>query len=78
MVEQTAIVKEAREESKRVLAEAREQSEAERDEVDSYIDSRLATLEVILNKTMDAVARGRDRLAGAGDKDVLSQLADND
>jgi len=27
---------------------------------------------------MDAVARGRDRLAGAGDKDVLSQLADND
>jgi hypothetical protein len=36
----------------------------------------LATLEVILNKTMDAVARGRDRLAGANDKDVLSQLAD--
>ena len=78
MVEQTAIVKEAREESKRILAESREQLDAEREEVDSYIDSRLATLEVILNKTMDAVARGRDRLAGAGDKDVLSQLADND
>ena len=78
MVEQTAIVKEAREESKRILAEAREQSETERDEVDSYIDSRLATLEVILNKTMDAVVRGRERLAGAGDKDILSQLADND
>ena len=29
-----------------------------------------------LNKTMDAVSRGRDRLAGANDKDVLSQLAD--
>jgi F0F1-type ATP synthase membrane subunit b/b' len=78
MVEQTAIVKEAREESRRILAESREQLDAEREEVDSYIDSRLATLEVILNKTMDAVARGRDRLAGAGDKDVLSQLADND
>jgi len=78
MVEQTAIVKEAREESKRILAESREQLDTEREEVDSYIDSRLATLEVILNKTMDAVARGRDRLAGAGDKDVLSQLADND
>jgi hypothetical protein len=25
---------------------------------------------------MDAVSRGRDRLAGANDKDVLSQLAD--
>jgi hypothetical protein len=34
-------------------------------------------LEVILNKTSDAVARGRERLAGAGDKDVLSQLAND-
>jgi len=25
---------------------------------------------------LDAVSRGRDRLAGANDKDVLSQLAD--
>ena len=48
----------------------------EKAEVEEYIDGRLATLEVILNKTMDAVSRGRDRLAGANDKDVLSQLAD--
>jgi hypothetical protein len=47
----------------------------EREEVENYIDSRLATLEVILSKTMDAVSRGRERLAGAGDNDVLSQLA---
>ncbi len=46
-------------------------------QVEKYIDSRLATLEVILNKTSDAVARGRERLAGAGDKDVLSQLAND-
>ena len=45
-------------------------------EVEAYIDGRLATLEVILNKTMDAVARGRERLEGANDKDVLSQLAE--
>ena len=51
--------------------------DAEREEVEKYIDSRLATLEVILNKTSDAVARGRERLAGAGDKDVLSQLAND-
>lgn len=50
--------------------------EKEREEVDAYIDSRLATLEVILNKTLEAVNRGRERLAGASDKDVLSQLAD--
>jgi F0F1-type ATP synthase membrane subunit b/b' len=76
MVEQTSIVKNAREEAKKILQEARETAELEKQEVEQYIDGRLATLEVILNKTMDAVSRGRDRLAGANDKDVLSQLAD--
>lgn len=65
MIEQTAIVKAAREESKRILAEGREIADEERAEVEQYIDSRLATLEVILTKTMDAVARGREKLAGA-------------
>jgi hypothetical protein len=76
MVEQTAIVQAARDEAQRILDEARDVAEDERREVEAYIDGRLATLEVILNKTMDAVSRGRDRLAGANDKDVLSQLAD--
>ena len=77
MVEQTSIVQAARDESQRVLDEARTMAERERQEVENYIDSRLATLEVILNKTMDAVSRGRERLAGADDKDVLSQLAND-
>ena len=76
MVEQTAIVQSARDEAARILAEARAQADIERQEVESYIDGRLATLEVILNKTMDSVARGRERLAGADDRDVLSQLAE--
>ena len=76
MVEQTSIVAAAREESSRLVDDAHAQVEKERDDVDSYIDSRLATLEVILNKTLEAVTRGRERLAGASDKDVLSQLAD--
>lgn len=75
MVEQTSIVQAARDESQRILDETRAMAERERQEVENYIDSRLATLEVILNKTMDAVSRGRERLAGADDKDVLSQLA---
>ncbi len=77
MVEQTAIVQAARDESQRILDETRSMAERERQEVENYIDSRLATLEVILNKTMDAVSRGRERLAGADDKDVLSQLAND-
>ena len=77
MVEQTSIVQAARDESQRILDEMRSMAERERQEVENYIDSRLATLEVILNKTMDAVSRGRERLAGADDKDVLSQLAND-
>jgi F0F1-type ATP synthase membrane subunit b/b' len=77
MIEQTAIVSAAREEAQHILDDAHLEADAEREEVEKYIDSRLATLEVILNKTSDAVARGRKRLAGAGDKDVLSQLAND-
>ena len=78
MVEQTSIVKIARDEARKVLDDARGLAEQEKVEVEEYIDGRLATLEVILNKTQDAVARGRERLAGAGDKDALAQLSDAD
>jgi len=78
MVEQTAIVQSARDEAQRILDDARDLAEQERQEVEAYIDGRLATLKVILNKTMEAVSRGRERLEGADDKDILSQLsADN-
>ena len=71
-----SIVQIARDEARKILDDARETADLEKQEVEDYIDGRLATLEVILNKTLDAVSRGRDRLAGANDKDVLSQLAD--
>ena len=76
MVEQTSIVQNARDEARKILADARDKGLQEKAEVEEYIDGRLATLEVILNKTQDAVARGRERLAGAGDKDALAQLSD--
>ena len=74
MIEQTSIVQAARDEAQKILVDARAIAEDERREVEAYLDARLATLEVILNKTLDAVARGRERLEGAGDNDVLSQL----
>jgi len=74
MIEQASIVQAARDEAQRIIEDARTVSEEELHEVEAYIDARLATLEVILNKTLDAVARGRERLEGAGDNDVLSQL----
>jgi len=76
MVEQTEIVSAARAEAIRILAEVQEQARVEREEIENYIDSRLATLEVILNKTLDVVQRGREKLAGVDDKNILAELAD--
>jgi len=76
MVEQTEIVAAARKEAQRILDEVEEEARKERDEIEAYIDSRLATLEVILNKTLDVVQRGRDKLQGVEDKHILSELSE--
>jgi dsDNA-specific endonuclease/ATPase MutS2 len=76
LIEQTAIMQQARDEAKQILSQARKEAAEQRQEIEEYIDSRLATLEVILNKTQEAITRGRERLAGSTDKDVLSQLSD--
>ncbi|MFM8621302.1 MAG: ATP synthase subunit B/B' [Candidatus Nanopelagicaceae bacterium] len=76
IIEQTAIMQQAREEAKDILVQARNEAAEQRAEIEEYIDSRLATLEVILNKTQEAISRGRERLAGSTDKDVLSQLSE--
>jgi vacuolar-type H+-ATPase subunit H len=77
MVAQTEIVAAARKESQRILDEVAAEARAGRDDIDAYIDSRLATLEVILNKTLDVVSRGREKLGGAETKHALSDLADS-
>ena len=77
MVAQTEIVAAARKEAQRILDDVELEAKHQRDEIDSYIDSRLATLEVILNKTLDVVNRGRDKLGGVETKHALSDLADN-
>ena len=76
MIEQTEIVTAARAEAKRILLEVESDARGQREEIEAYIDSRLATLEVILNKTLDVVQRGRDKLQGFEDKHVLSELSE--
>jgi len=76
MVEQTAIVAAAKKEAQRILAEVEEEARKEREDIEAYIDSRLATLEVILNKTLDVVQKGREKLQGVETKHVLSELAE--
>lgn len=73
LVEETEIVVMANERANALLAAADDEAAAIKAEAESYVDGRLATLEVILNKTMDAVARGRSRLAGEKESDVLGE-----
>ena len=55
------------EEAQRVAAEIAEAAEAEamrmRDQTDDYIDGSLARFEQLLNSSLDAVSRGRERIA---------------
>ncbi|CAB4544961.1 ATP-synt_Fo_b domain containing protein [actinobacterium SCGC AAA044-D11] len=76
LISQTEIVTAARSEARRILDEVAEQSLQQQNEIDAYVDSRLATLEVILHKTMEVVNRGRDQLAGVDVKSALSELGD--
>ena len=76
MISQTEIVAAAKKEAKRILVQVEEDAASQQNEIDAYVDSRLATLEVILHKTMDVVNRGRDQLAGVDAKSALSELGD--
>ena len=74
LVEQTSIVTTARKEAQKIMAEVTAESNASRDQIDEYIDTRLATLEVVLNKTLDVISKGRDQLGGFETKHALSEL----
>ncbi len=55
---------EAEREAKRLLGQAQADADAVREEVEDYVDAKLATFEVVLTKTLAAVERGREKLAG--------------
>ncbi|MEU3607179.1 ATP synthase F0 subunit B [Streptomyces sp. NPDC035033] len=66
IVSDTQIARQSQEEADRILAEARREAEEIRAEADEYVDSKLANFEVVLNKTIGSVDRGREKLLGRG------------
>ncbi|MEU0696540.1 ATP synthase F0 subunit B [Streptomyces niveus] len=66
LISDTVIARTAQEEADRILAEARRDAEEIRAEADDYVDSKLANFEVVLNKTIGSVDRGREKLLGRG------------
>lgn len=74
LVGEEEVVRAARREAETILDEAREQARNLRLEAEDYVDGKLATFEITLNKTLEAVGRGRDRLRGRLASDELADV----
>lgn len=72
LLSKTEIVQAAAREADRLVAEAESTSKRIRAEAEVYVESKLANFEVVLQKTLQAVERGRQRLAGRLEADELS------
>jgi F0F1-type ATP synthase membrane subunit b/b' len=62
MVERTEVAREARRVSQQVIAQAEADSRRLRHEAEDYIDQKLASFEVVLERTMATVVKGREQL----------------
>jgi cell division septum initiation protein DivIVA len=69
----TEVYRLAKREADDTLAKARTESEELRKETDDYVDAKLANFEITLERTMEAVKRGRERLAGRSALDSLTE-----
>ena len=62
MVERTEVVREARRRAQQVVDDAEATARNLKHEAEDYIDQKLASFEVVLDRTMQAVQKGRERL----------------
>ncbi|MFA9431313.1 hypothetical protein [Egicoccus sp. AB-alg2] len=73
LVSTQEVVRSADRESERVIEDAREQARQMRLEAEDYVDAKLANFEVVLQKTLTAVEKGRQKLRGRLDTDQLAE-----
>jgi cell division septum initiation protein DivIVA len=79
MVSEQEVAATARRQAERVVEEAGEHARQIRLEAEDYVDAKLANFEVVLQKTLGAVEKGRQKLRGRLDTDQLAEdLADLD
>jgi len=62
MVEKNELVRQARVTAEHIIEEAERQAAAMRHEAEDYVDRKLAAFEVVLDRTMQQVEKGRERL----------------
>jgi hypothetical protein len=78
LVTETEVQREAVAEAERLLAEADEEVRQMRREVDDYVDTKLANFEIVLNKTLTAVLRGREKLQGRTEMEQLGDVREDE
>jgi signal transduction histidine kinase len=64
MVQRTEVVKAADQHARQVVDKAEEEARRLRLESEDYCDQRLASFEIVLERTMKTVAAGRAKLQG--------------
>ncbi len=89
LLSRTEIVHAAQREAERIVDDAKDRAAKLRMQAEDYIDQKLAAFEILLNKTLVTVGRGREQLRGepqtpveaaadadgAGPFDVAAELA---
>jgi cell division septum initiation protein DivIVA len=64
LLSRTEIVHAAHREAERIVDESKERGARVRIEAEDYVDQKLAAFEILLNKTLATVAKGREQLRG--------------
>jgi hypothetical protein len=62
MVQRTEIVRQANHVAQRILDDANEEARRLRHEAEDYADPKLASFEIVLDRTMKTVQAGREKL----------------
>lgn len=62
MVERAEVVRQSRKNAQTVIDDAEAAARALRHEAEDYVDQKLASFEIVLERTMQAVEKGRERL----------------
>lgn len=72
LLSRTEIVHAAEREAERVADEAKERAAKIQAEAEDYIDQKLAGFEILLNKTLGTISKGREQLRGEKQKSPAS------
>jgi hypothetical protein len=75
LVARTEIVNQAGREADKIIEEAKDRAREIRMEAEDYVDAKLASFEVVLQKTLAAVTKGRESLRGRLDAQAEQEPA---